>query len=59
MIGLSPRSPPILSLLEANAMCRTKVWSYSGPLFLSIFLMASIASTPALHAQAPADVRMT
>jgi hypothetical protein len=35
-------------------MHRTKVPSFFGPLFLSMFLAASIASTPVLHAQAPA-----
>jgi hypothetical protein len=54
MILISPRSPLILSSTEANAMHRTKVSVSFGPLFLSIFLVASIVSTP-LRAEAQAQ----
>src|SRR5205814_6013199 len=53
MIPLWPKSPAILSLLEVNALRRTKLAPF-GVVFLSLFLVASTAFPRVLHAQASA-----
>jgi sugar lactone lactonase YvrE len=55
MICISPRSPLTPSLPEANVMRFFRVQSFPGPLFFAIsFLVALLASTPALYAQTQA-----